>query len=208
MPFRSACWPVCYRRACYRSLPAPTSLPSLTRRENAWRQRSTLNRAGSRCSIARDGKIVFEGGYGLADLENKTPVTTETKFRIGSVSKQFTAAAILKLSEEGKLALSDPLTKYYPDYPHAEGVTIEQLLTHTSGLRSYTDKPEFKGRVTQAIEPDKLIEWVRSDDPDFAPARSFITTTPATFCSAKSSAKSLASRWPNTCRKRSSIRWR
>src|SRR5688572_19343410 len=59
--------------------------------------------------VSRDGKIAFQGGFGFADLEAKTPVTPETKFRIGSVSKQFTAAAILRLAEDGKLALDDKL---------------------------------------------------------------------------------------------------
>src|SRR6185295_12156707 len=59
--------------------------------------------------VARDGNIAFQGGFGLADLEKKTPITPETKFRIGSVSKQFTAAAVLRLVEQGKLSLDDPL---------------------------------------------------------------------------------------------------
>src|SRR5262245_37286028 len=71
-------------------------------------------RPGMAVLVARDGKIVFQSGFGFADLEKKTPVTPETKFRIGSVSKQFTAAAILRLAEDGKLALSDKLEKFFP----------------------------------------------------------------------------------------------
>jgi CubicO group peptidase (beta-lactamase class C family) len=131
--------------------------------------------------VARDGKIVFEGGFGLADIEKKTPVTPETKFRIGSVSKQFTAAAILRLAEEKKLSLDDTLSKYYPDFPKADGVTLKQLLTHTSGLHSYTEKPEFIGRVKEAIEPAKLIEWFQNDPPDFEPGKGFHYNNSAYF---------------------------
>ena len=123
--------------------------------------------------IARDGKIVFQGGFGLADLAARTPVTPETKFRIGSITKQFTAAAILKLAEEKKLALTDPLAKFFPDFPHGGGITLHHLLTHTSGIHSYTDKPEFLSRVSEPIEPGKLIAWFRDDPPDFEPGAGF-----------------------------------
>ena len=107
--------------------------------------------------VARDGQIVFQGGFGFADLGKKTPVTPETKFRIGSITKQFTAAAILKLAEEKKLAVTDPLSKFFPDFPRGGEVTLRHLLTHTSGIHSYTDKTDFLGRVNTAIEPGKLI---------------------------------------------------
>src|SRR6185369_5993290 len=97
--------------------------------------------------VARDGKIVFQGGFGFADIAKKEQVTPETKFRIGSISKQFTAAAILKLAEEKKLSLDDSLAKFFPDFPHGEEIKVRQLLTHTSGIHSYTSKPEFLGRV-------------------------------------------------------------
>ena len=93
--------------------------------------------------VARDGKIAFQGGFGLADISKKTPITPETKFRIGSVSKQFTAAAILRLVEQGKLSLDDKLAKYFLDFSHRPDVTLRHLLTHTSGIPSYTDDPTF-----------------------------------------------------------------
>ncbi len=123
--------------------------------------------------VARDGKVELQGGFGLADLEKKTPISVETKFRIGSISKQFTAAAILRLVEEGKLSLDDPISKFFSDFPRGETVKVRQLLTHTSGLHSYTDKPEFLGRVTQPISADELIAWFRDDPPDFAPGEGF-----------------------------------
>ena len=71
------------------------------------------------------------------------PVTIDTKFRIGSITKQFTAAAILRLQEQGKLSVRDPLSKFIPDYPRGTEVTLHHLLTHTSGIHSYTSKPNF-----------------------------------------------------------------
>lgn len=145
--------------------------------------------------VAREGKIVFQGGFGFADIEKKTPITPETKFRIGSISKQFTAAAVVRLAEQGKLSLEDSLAKYFPDFPHAADVTLRQLLTHTSGLHSYTDKPEFIGRVKEPIEPAKLIAWFQNDPPDFAPGKGFHYNNSAYFLLgeivAKVSGKSL-----------------
>ncbi len=123
--------------------------------------------------IARDGKIIFQAGLGLANIATKTPVTPETKFRIGSVSKQFTAAAILKLAEEQKLALTDLLAKFFPDFPGGSEITLHHLLTHTSGIHSYTDKPEFLARVSAPIERGKLLAWFQNDPPDFAPGAGF-----------------------------------
>lgn len=131
--------------------------------------------------VARDGKIVFQGGFGFADLAQKTPVTVETKFRIGSVTKQFVAAAILRLEADGKLTLSDPLEKFYPGFPRGATITLHQLLTHTSGIHSYTSKPEFMGRVTRPIAPADLIAWFRDDPPDFAPGAGFLYNNSAYF---------------------------
>ena len=131
--------------------------------------------------IARDGKVVFQGGFGLADLEKKTPVTIETKFRIGSITKQFTAAAILKLAEQGKLAVTDPLAKFFPDFPRGGEVTLRHLLTHTSGIHSYTDQPDFLTKVSQPIEPGALIASFKNDPPDFAPGAGFHYNNSAYF---------------------------
>ena len=129
------------------------------------------NGPGAAVLVARDGKILFEKAYGLADIENHVPVTAETKFRIGSISKQFTAAAILKLQEQGKLSVEDKLTKYYPDYPRGGEVTLRHLLTHTSGIHSYTDKPGFMDSVTKPIKSDALVKSFENDPFDFDPGQ-------------------------------------
>ena len=124
--------------------------------------------------VARDGKIVYEAGFGFADLERKTRVGPETKFRIGSVTKQFTAAAVLRLVDQGKLALTDPLEKFFPGFARGGEITLHHLLTHTSGIHSHTGKPEFLGRVTQPITPAELIAWFCDDPADFAPGAGFL----------------------------------
>lgn len=123
--------------------------------------------------VARDGKIVFQGAAGQADLEKPTAATVDTKFRVGSITKQFTAAAILKLAEQGKLKISDPLAKYFPEFPNSDRIALEHLLTHTSGLQCYTEKADFYSRVTQPVKPQELLDWARNDEPNFAPGTDF-----------------------------------
>ena len=123
--------------------------------------------AGAAVLVAQDGKILFEKGYGLADREHHIAVTKETKFRICSVTKQFTAAAILKLQEEGKLSVNDKLSKYIPDFPRGDKVTLHHLLTHTSGIHNYADKPGFPLQVTNAITTEALITSFKNDPYDF-----------------------------------------
>ncbi len=130
--------------------------------------------AGLAVLVAQNGKILFEKGYGLADLERHQAVTPESKFRIGSITKQFTAAAILKLQEEGKLSVRDKLSKYIPDYPRGDEVTLHHLLTHTSGIHSFTSKPDFMQQVTNAITTEALIKSFQNDPFDFDPGAKWL----------------------------------
>ena len=111
------------------------------------------NDPGLAVLVAQDGKILFEKGYGLADREHAVPVIPQTTFRIASITKQFTASAILKLQEEGKLSVDDKLSKYIPDFPRGDEVTLRQLLTHTSGIHNYNDDPEFFEPCDQPTPP-------------------------------------------------------
>jgi CubicO group peptidase (beta-lactamase class C family) len=87
--------------------------------------------------VARDGQIVLSKGYGYADPQNKVPFTSETAFDVGSITKQFTAAAIMRLEMEGKLSTEDPITKYFDEVPEEKrAITLHHLLTHSSGLMS------------------------------------------------------------------------
>jgi len=130
--------------------------------------------AGAAVLVAQNGRVQFEKGYGLADLEKHVAATPETKFRIGSITKQFTAAAILKLQEEGKLSVNDKLSKFIPDYPRGDEVTIHHLLTHTSGIHSYTSKPEFLESVTAPAKAEEHIQSFKNDPYDFDPGKKWL----------------------------------
>jgi CubicO group peptidase (beta-lactamase class C family) len=105
--------------------------------------------AGLAVGVAEKGRIRFIGGYGLADLENKVPVNEQTVFRIGSITKEFTAAAVLLLAERGKLSIDDPLQKYFPEFPRGGEVTLRHLLNHTSGIYNYTSLEDFYPAVSR-----------------------------------------------------------
>jgi CubicO group peptidase (beta-lactamase class C family) len=127
------------------------------------------NYPGAAILIAKDGKIVYENAYGFADIENRIPVRIDTKFRIGSITKQFTAAAILKLQEKGMLSLNDPLSKFIPDFPRGDEVKIHHLLTHTSGIHSFTNEPDFLNKVIKEVDPEDLIEDIKKFEYEFNP---------------------------------------
>ena len=114
--------------------------------------------AGAVVAVATNGKIVFIKGYGLSDLEQRTPMTEKTVLRIGSVTKQFTAALVLRLVDQGKLALDDTLSRYVPDFPRGGEVTIRQLLSHTSGIMSYTNP-----KVMSQLKDAGRREWTIKD---------------------------------------------
>jgi CubicO group peptidase (beta-lactamase class C family) len=102
------------------------------------------------------------------------PVTPQTKFRIGSITKQFTAAAILRLQKQGKLNVADKLVKFIPDYLRGGEVTLHHLLTHTSGIHSYTSKPDFMNTVTVPVKPEDHIKSFKNDPYDFAPGEKYL----------------------------------
>jgi CubicO group peptidase (beta-lactamase class C family) len=121
--------------------------------------------------VVQDGRPVLRKGYGLAEVELSVPIRPDMVFRVGSVTKQFTAACILRLVEEGRLALSDDLTKYLPDYPTGgRRVTIEQLLTHTSGIKNYTEIPaRYPSRLREDWTLTQLIDFFKNAPFDFEP---------------------------------------
>lgn len=129
---------------------------------------------GTAILIAQKGKIIYKNGFGYANIESKIPFNSLTKFRIGSVSKQFTASAILKLNEEGKIELTDKLSTYLPDFPRGDEVTIHQLLTHTSGIHSYTNLPDFIDNVEKPTNSNKLIDIIKSEPYDFDPGTDYM----------------------------------
>jgi len=107
---------------------------------------------GGTALVAKGGKIIYKKSFGKADLELDVAMNPNHVFRIGSITKQFTASAILKLVEEGKLSLSDTITKFIKDYPmNGHAITVEHLLTHTSGIKNYTSLADLMQRQKERI---------------------------------------------------------
>jgi CubicO group peptidase (beta-lactamase class C family) len=125
---------------------------------------------GAAVIVVRDGKVVFRKGYGKANLELGVPVEPDMVFRLGSITKQFTAVATLMLAEQGKLSLDDDITKFLPDYPtKGQRITIEHLLTHTSGIKSYTSLPEWLALWRKDLTVKEIIDLFKNQPMDFAP---------------------------------------
>jgi len=113
-------------------------------------------------AVVKDGAIVYLRAYGAARLEPKTPAKSEMRYSIGSISKQFTAASVLLLQEEGKLSLDDSVGKYIPSLTRANEVTIRQLLSHTSGYQDYWPQDYVPPFMLQAITSEKILDmWAR-----------------------------------------------
>ncbi len=125
----------------------------------------TLARTGvpsASVAIVKDGQIVYLKAYGDAKLEPKTAATSSMRYSIGSISKQFTAAAILLLQEQGKLSLDDKVGKYVPDLTRANEVTIRQLLSHTSGYQDYWPQDYVMPGMLQPTSARKIMDtWAR-----------------------------------------------
>lgn len=130
---------------------------------------------GAAVIVVKGGEVVYEGAVGMADIEHGVPLTAESVFRLGSITKQFTAAAILLLAEREQLSLDDPITKYLPDYPtHGHTITIRHLLTHTSGIFNYTDIPGYMAtKIRRDLTTEELIDVFESLPMNFAPGERF-----------------------------------
>lgn len=124
--------------------------------------------------VAVKGKVVLAKGYGEADAAEGRPNTIDTAFRIGSITKQFTALAILELQEAGKLAVHDTLCRYVHPCPVAWApITLQELLSHTSGIANYTGLPVYRRRMGQPISPAQVLSLLRPLPLDFTPGTTF-----------------------------------
>jgi len=157
--------------------PAEFSIPRMTEAEalKAFRgyldQAAAADRFSGAVLVAKNGKPVFTAVYGMADREKKTPNTLNTKFRIGSMNKMFTATAVLQLVQAGKINLTDPLGKYLTDYPNkdvASKVTIHQLLTHTGGTGDFFG-PEFDKHRLELRTLQDYVKFYGQRGPSFDP---------------------------------------
>ncbi|MCI0513617.1 serine hydrolase [candidate division KSB1 bacterium] len=155
---------------------ADASIPMPTREKMAdhlFQRAIKKDYPGASVLVARDGNILYERGWGLANIKKQIPITPQTTFRIGSITKQFTAAAILRLQEQGRISVNDPLSKYLPDFPEAQTVTIRHLLQHTSGIQSYTSVPDFLKDVSKPIRPEDLVQKISKLGSIFKPGENW-----------------------------------
>jgi CubicO group peptidase (beta-lactamase class C family) len=166
--------------------PSPADLPTSTHRlteaealaalETFVREEAAADRFSGAVLVAKDGDVLFSKAYGLADRERKIPNMVQTRFRIGSMNKMFTAVAILQLVEAGKVDLKAPLGTYLTDYPNreiAEQVTIHQLLTHTGGTGDIFG-PEFFAHREKLRTLDDYVELYGERGPEFEPGSQWV----------------------------------
>jgi CubicO group peptidase (beta-lactamase class C family) len=126
--------------------------------------------------VAEKGKIIYKKGFGMANMEWQIPNQTDTKLRLGSITKQFTAMLILQLVEQGKLKLDVPITTYLPNYPKTSGdkITLHHLLTHSSGIPNYTSFPNFRKEVSlKPYTPEAFLSVFSNLPLDFNPGEKF-----------------------------------
>lgn len=128
---------------------------------------------GASILISQEGRIIYEKSFGCADINNRVKVNSETKFNIGSITTQFTAAAILKLQEEGRLNIQDKLSTYIPDFPRGNEVTLEHLMTHTSGIHDFINQSTSFKYFFDPITENALIDSIKSYSYDFNPGDHF-----------------------------------
>ena len=177
----------CFQRLSQRQLPLAVALPVLLCCANVCSDDSSpdvndiVSGVGDQAirkdgvtglviGVARKDSIPILQAFGSADVEHDTAVSPQTVFRIGSLTKQFTAAAVLLLAEEGRLHPDDPLKKHLPDCPApANSVTLRQLLQHTSGLRDFTRLPNYRFDRQTDVSADEVLKRFISLPPDFAP---------------------------------------
>lgn len=133
------------------------------------------NGPGGTVLVSKSGRKLYNKAFGKANLELNVPMTTDKVFRLGSLTKQFTAVCILKLAEQGKLALRDNLSKFIPDYPlNGRTITIANLLNHSSGIKNYTGLSKFNEALKrQDLSPKELISLFKDLPLDFEPGSDY-----------------------------------
>lgn len=127
------------------------------------------NSPGATVLIAKDDTVLYRKAFGMANLELKVPMKPENVLHLASITKQFTSVAILMLMEQCKLTLNDPLSKYIPDFPRGNEITIHNLLNHTSGIQSYTNLPEFRTKKRLDVTPEEIIGIFKNLPLEFNP---------------------------------------
>ncbi|MEG1026786.1 MAG: serine hydrolase domain-containing protein, partial [Flavobacterium sp.] len=120
-------------------------------------------------SVSKDGEIIYSKSVGFADVESKIKATDKTKYRIGSISKSFTAVLVLKAVENNKLDLSTTINKWFPTISNGDKITVKQLLNHRSGIHNFTDDSDYLDWNTQSKTEKEMIEIISKGGSDFTP---------------------------------------
>lgn len=123
--------------------------------------------------VAKDGNPLYSKAFGMANLELNVPMKPNNVFQIGSMTKQFTAVAIMMLEEQGKLNVSDAISKYIPDYPNGSNISIHHLLTHTSGIKDFTKMKSIMTIAKKDLTPKELVDFFKDEPVDFEPGEQF-----------------------------------
>jgi len=131
------------------------------------------NGPGGVFMVAQKGKIKYQKAFGKANLELDVDLSPENVFQLGSMTKQFTAVALLMLEEKGKLDVNDPVSKYIPDYPLGNKITIHHLLTHTSGIKDFTKMKSLSSISQKDMTPKMMVDFFKDEPVDFAPGERF-----------------------------------
>lgn len=149
--------------------PPPTAMVALQAKQ-ILADSASAGGPGVAVLMARGDEVLYRDARGMAQIELGVPMRADHVFRIASNTKQFTAATALKLVEQGRLSLSDPLSKFLPDYPNGARITIHELLNHTSGIKDYTEiDGYFGGAIRQDLDTKKLLAVFKNLPVDFAP---------------------------------------
>nr|WP_315026840.1 serine hydrolase domain-containing protein [uncultured Chryseobacterium sp.] len=131
------------------------------------------NEPGGVFLISKNGKVLYRKAFGKANLELNINMAPENVFQIGSMTKQFTAASILLLEQQGKLNIDDPVSKYIKDYPNGEKITIHHLLTHTSGIKDFTKMKSLPSIAQKEMKPEVMVDFFKNEPVDFSPGEKF-----------------------------------
>lgn len=131
------------------------------------------NGPGGVFMVAKQGKPIYQKAFGKANLELNVDLKTEDVFQLGSMTKQFTAVAILQLEEQGKLNVNDLVSKFIPDYPNGNKITLHHLLTHTSGIKDFTKMKSLQQIGQKDLSPTEMIAFFKNEPVDFPPGEKF-----------------------------------
>ena len=149
--------------------------PDKTKLDQFFDRLAEKNKAMGSLNITKDGKVLYTRsiGYSQVNGTEKKPLTAATRYRVGSVTKMFTAAMIFQLIEEGKLKLTDHLDKFFPQIPNANKITIAHILAHSSGIHEVTGDPDFRTRRFDPITKDEMVAIIAKSTPDFEPGSKY-----------------------------------